>query len=256
MPCPSVRNYPCDSVVPLFSPIGPRRVPTVTEGPSGTHPGTPSHLRDRTWVLRTERVPSVGFRSLSGGPLPLSCSLNFPLQLHRIPFFGTATKRVPAVTEGPTGKRPGPSRTAGTERRAHTQSGSPPWCFVVPPGPPSHGLRSQLFKSTPSGPFFAARSQVGSCWHRRVVGDVARAPPAPQGPDVDPTHSAGVTRGVSSFSGGHLPLSFSRNLPLEIHRVSFFAAPTPLGSLLSRKGCRDAARTATASQGPNMSSHT
>lgn len=40
-PCPSIRNLLCNSDGTSFSPTGPSRVPTVTQGPSGTRTGAP-----------------------------------------------------------------------------------------------------------------------------------------------------------------------------------------------------------------------
>lgn len=171
-----VRTSHCNSVGPLFSPfllLRPQETP-VTEGRRGRAPPVP-------------QAPNVGPRgsaprgvsSFFKGPRdPVLCSERTPATPSG-PFFrpsGSSSdrRRAPPVTEGPTGTRPGPPSTSGTERGSHAQMWWHPWRFAVLHGAlcPCPAVRTSPCNSVT--PLFSPlrlllRPQQGASDHGRAV---------------------------------------------------------------------------------------
>lgn len=135
----------------------------MTEGSSETSPGPSQDLRDRTWGPRTEWVPLVVFRRSSGDPLPMSCGPNFPYHLCQVPFF-TA---LPQQGSYRWGRGPVPTSASGTERGSNTQSGCPPWGFVVLPEVPFPSPAVRTFHCNSVVPHFSPPGPGGCLLSRK-----------------------------------------------------------------------------------------
>lgn len=174
---------------------GPSRVPTGTEGLSGTRSGCHQQPRDRMWVTYTERVPPVGFHRSSGGPVTLHLRRDLFIPCPApYPDLGGFLQEQKFLR----GRDPGGTIVPGTGRGSHAWTGCPRGVSPFLRGPPSSVTSSNPFRRR-SGP----DPDTGGCQlalkGRRAA---TRASPAPMGPKVGPVHKVNDPSGVLPFFRG------------------------------------------------------